>query len=154
MRRILIIVGLVLTIASSSEAQSSGPRIHNEIDNFCCERFRSVMDEFFAEVTTHPDATGYVIIYEGGRHDICSVKRQAAVGEIDEIIRTVRNHVAFRNVDPKRFSIVDGGYRESWYAEFWIVPKGSTIPNPRPTRKSKTVKYKKRRASELNLQCP
>ena len=154
MRHSFVIFCLLVMMAVSAFCQTPAARIHDEITNFCCEHFRSVMDDFFAQVTNNPDLAGHIIIYEGSRHDICSTKRQAARGEIDEIVRTIRNHIKFRGVDPKVFSVVKGGYRESWHAEFWVVPEGAAIPNPGPTHSSKRVNYAKRRTSRLDLRCP
>jgi hypothetical protein len=66
-----------------------------------------------------------VIISYGGRRTY----------ENEALRRAQRNKaklVSKHGIDPKRIEIVNGGYQEQAWIEFWIVPIGAPLPAPSP----------------------
>jgi hypothetical protein len=58
-----------------------------------------------------------------------------------------------RGVDAKRIVVINGGYREEWTAELWIVPKGATPPNPSPTLAAKDIRFRKGKIPKDAYEC-
>jgi len=56
-------------------------------------------------------------------------------------------------VDAKRIIVIDGGYREWWFAELWIAPKGAGAPSPQPTLNPKDIRFRKGRIKKHDYQC-
>jgi hypothetical protein len=55
-------------------------------------------------------------------------------GEAEDRVARLKPYlVETRGIDPQRIVIVNGGYRENWMAELWIVPRGTNPPQPTPT---------------------
>jgi len=59
-------------------------------------------------------------------------------------------------MDPAQIVLLDGGHRESWEGELWIVPRGSPGPPLSPTVKPEDIVYKKGRVTQRELRsgCP
>jgi len=134
-------------------AQNKEARKIDEISSFCCEDVRIRLNTFLLELQNNPKAKGYFIFYGGKSHPVCNTNRTPKRGEIDIISTIFKNHVKFRNQDLGRVVWIDGGYRENWTAEFWIVPNDADAPKPTPTVKEKEIKFKRGKAKKLDLRC-
>jgi hypothetical protein len=49
--------------------------------------------------------------------------------------------------------VINGGYRELWEAELWIVPKGATPPTPTPTIKVQDIRFRRGRIKKSDYEC-
>ena len=58
-----------------------------------------------------------------------------------------------RGLDPKRIVVINGGYRESWMAELWIVPKGADAPTTTPTVQPQEIRFRKSRIKKRDYEC-
>jgi hypothetical protein len=58
-----------------------------------------------------------------------------------------------RGLDSKRIVFVNGGYRESWEVELWLVPKGSNPPAPTPTVKPQDIKFRRGKIKKRDYEC-
>ena len=153
MRKIIIGFIFIFVSAFCVLAQIKEARKFEEIPGFCCEDVRIRLDNFLAELQNNPKTKGYIIYYGGKNHSVCNVNRLPKRGEINLIITTFKNQVVFRNQDLGRIVWIDGGYRENWIAEFWIVPNDADAPKPTPTIKEKEIKFKRGKAKKLDLHC-
>jgi hypothetical protein len=82
-------------------------------------------DNLAIELQNAPDAQAYIIIYAG---------RRSRAGQADLLGRRTMDYlVNQRGVDSRRFTIINGGYRETDYFEIWICPPGAQPPQPSPT---------------------
>ena len=52
-----------------------------------------------------------------------------------------------------RVVVIDGGFRETWTADLWIVPKGASPPTPTPTVKPEDIRYRKGRIRKRDYEC-
>jgi hypothetical protein len=83
------------------------------------------LDNFAIELQNDPTATGYVIVYSG---------KTSRAGQADRLgARTIDYLTQARGIDSHRVVLVNGGYRETDYFEFWLVPQGAQPPQPTPT---------------------
>ncbi|MBV9957137.1 MAG: hypothetical protein JO360_01895, partial [Acidobacteria bacterium] len=56
------------------------------------------------------------------------------VGQADRLgARALDYLTKTRGIDSQRVVIVNGGYRETDFYEFWIVPQGAEPPQPSPS---------------------
>ena len=80
---------------------------------------RGRLDTFFAELSNNPNNQGYIIIY--------GTDREIAARE-----KLITNHIAFRNFDRSRITIVRGGTHESGtvYTKLYRIPPGANNPAP------------------------
>lgn len=131
----LVIFSLLLISTSVSFAAFES----RKIDSFGavnCEDEMARLDSFAIELQTAPDARGYILVY-GGRRDT----------KLDEIqirgARMKRYLIENRGVMSDRVQVLNGGYRENFTVELWLVPHGESAPSASPTINEKDVRLKK-----------
>ena len=80
---------------------------------------RGRLDTFFAELSNRPGEQGYIINY-------------GTPAQITARERLIRNHISFRNFDPSRITIVNGGASPSGEptTRLYRVPPGADNPTP------------------------
>lgn len=90
------------------------------------------LDNLAIELQNTPDATGYLFVYGG---------KNSRVGQADRLgARTLDYLTKTRGLDSQRIVVVNGGYRDTDFYEFWIVPQGAQPPQPSPTVQPGDVK--------------
>jgi hypothetical protein len=126
------------------------PRKVDEYADICCEDEQARLDSFAIELQNNPDATGYVIFYGGRRYPSCWTDyprhrpRIPYKGEAEARAASIKPYLTdTRGMDRERIVVVNGGHRESWMAELWIVPKGAKFPAPTPTLRPEQIRYRK-----------
>jgi hypothetical protein len=101
------------------------PRKFDEFPNLAFDDQKARLDNLAIELANQPDATGYIIVYQG---------RTSRTGQADRLAERARDYlVRTRGVDPSRVMVANGGYREADEFELWIVPQGASQPVPQPT---------------------
>jgi hypothetical protein len=133
----------------------------NEFGNVPCEYLRSSLDIFFKELKDTEDAKGYIIVYEGKLLIPWYNKENKTIypqrGEANAVIKFIKDHLklrsydktSFRNsYDKNRVIIVNGGFRQEYSVEFWIVPYNAKSFKPAPTLKK--MRYRKGRAKRYD----
>ena len=102
-----------------------GPRKFDEFPNLAFDDQKARLDNLAIQMQNEPSAQGYVIVYAG---------RASRPGTAERLGARARDYlVQQRGIDPGRIVVVNGGYREEDYFEFWIVPQGAQPPQPSPT---------------------
>lgn len=144
---LLVIVFFSLTAHPTSFSQTSN--VARQIDKFgntCCEDELARLDNFAVQLRNEPDAQGYIIFYEGRRYGYCYKYRPRIPrrGEAEARVARIKPYlVETRGFDSSRLIVINGGYREEWMAELWIVPKGANPPKPTPTLTKKDIKFRR-----------
>jgi hypothetical protein len=83
------------------------------------------LEDFLKELTKEPNTKAVIVAY-GGRED--------NPGKAGRYAARAKNYlVGARGIDPARIVTIDGGRREDFIVELWIVPNGSRPPDPTPT---------------------
>lgn len=83
------------------------------------------LDNLAIELQNDPSTTSYILAYSG---------RTSPVGQADRLGARARDYIVTqRSIDSARVIVLNGGYREEDCVELWIVPRGATPPQPRPT---------------------
>jgi hypothetical protein len=101
------------------------PRKFDEFPNLAFDDQKARLDNLAIQMQNEPNAQGYIIVYAG---------RNSRPGTADRLGARARDYlVQQRGLDPSRFTVVNGGYRDSDYFELWIVPQGAQPPQPTPS---------------------
>jgi hypothetical protein len=109
-----------------SEARGDGgvaddpqPVLVDEFGRQADDDIRSRLDTFFNELANFPNNQGYIINY-------------GTNAEIARRERLITNHIAFRNFDRSRITLVRGGTHDSGavYTRFYRIPPGAENPAP------------------------
>jgi hypothetical protein len=148
MRKLFLAIAFFsLTANFISFSQTSD--VAKQIDKFgnvCCEDELARLDNFAVQLQNEPDAQGYIIFYEGRRYGYCYKYRPRIPrrGEAKARVARIKPYlVETRGFDANRIVVINGGYREEWTAELWIVPKGANPPKPTPTLTEKDIKFRR-----------
>ncbi|MCA1636719.1 MAG: hypothetical protein LC802_24410 [Acidobacteria bacterium] len=158
MRKLLLaIVFFSLSANLTSFSQNSNvAKLVDKFENICCGDEKARLDNFAIQLLNEPETQGYIIFYEGRRYASCysSRPRVPRLGEAQARAARMKPYlVDTRGFDANRLVIINGGYREKWMAELWIVPKGANPPKPTPTLQAKDVRFRKGKIPKNAYQC-
>ena len=93
------------------------------------------LDNFAIQLQTVPDWKGYIMVYAGRRARPNEAKIRAERAR-DYLIKR-------RSIDPARVVAIDGGYREEFGVELYLIHKDYHAPLPEPFLSSKEVEIMK-----------
>jgi len=152
----LVIAGWCALVSVSAIAVTTDePRKIYEYADICCEDEKARLDYFAVELQKNPKATGHVIFYGGRRYSSCwhdyprHRSRIPYKGEAEARAAIIKPYlVNQREIEPERIVVVNGGHRQSWMAELWIVPQGAKLPAPTPKLTPEDIRYRKGRLKE------
>lgn len=101
------------------------PRKFDEFPSVAFDDDKARLDNLAIELQNTPDATGYLFVYSG---------KNSRAGQADRLSARAQDYlVNQRQIDSQRMVVINGGYRDTDYYEFWLVPQGATPPQPSPT---------------------
>lgn len=147
--KVIALTILLLSLFSCAFAQEA--RKFDELPNSSCAdiTFRTV--SFFDELRKTKDSKGYVIVYNGKLLLPLYNKENKTIyphrNEAKAEIQNIKARLRFSPFDEKRLVFIEGGLREYFTIEYWIVPAEMTPPIPSPT--IKIMKYRKGKANRL-----
>ena len=122
------------------------------IENFGtynCEDIKSRLIILHLALSEEPKSKGIVIVYEGkyakyvdARNGKSTIKYiLPSVGESIFRTREMQDILVFFKFPMENFLFIDGGFRENFEVELWVVPNDAKMPKPTPTLE--TMKYRK-----------
>lgn len=123
-----------------------------------CNYFNFLVLAAYKDYQKLPDASIYVVYYEGKNLEISVWNKQKNLEE-KRILKPKRGNARNRaeevplllQQDPKfqteKIVLLDGGFRENLTIEIWLVPKDAAPPIPTPTINAKNVKFVKGKPS-------
>jgi len=127
----------------------------DEYGDICSGDEKARLDNLAIHLQNIPEAQAYVIFYGGRCYSSCGYDyprhrpRRPRKGEAEARAARIKPYlVNTRGLDPERIFVMNGGHRESWTAELWIVPKGSQPPAPTPTVQPEDIEYRKARPTK------
>lgn len=101
------------------------PRKFDEFPSVAFDDDKARLDNLAIELQNTPDATGYLFVYSG---------KNSRVGQADRLGARALDYITnTRGIDSSRMVVINGGYRDTDYYEFWLVPQGAQPPQPSPT---------------------
>ena len=154
----LIIICCVTVISVYAALAQPEARLLDKFGDVCCEDEKARLDNFAIQLQGEPEAKGYIIFYGGRRHNYpyCHSSRQRLPrrGEAEARAARLKPYIVnSRGTNSDRIMVINGGYRESWEVELWIVPKGANPPNPTPTVQPQEIRFRKGRARVSDYHC-
>jgi hypothetical protein len=84
------------------------------------------LNQFVVELENNPSAQGYVMVF--GKVGSDPTKITARIHRIGEYLTDKRG------IEPGRIVTVDGGFRDQFTVELWLVPQGAKPPVASPER--------------------
>jgi len=144
--------------ALSVFGQEKEARRFDEYGTIPCDEYLARAEAMIFGQASNPNSKIYVFIYEGkekrsvynkGEMTYKSVlpPRGLAKAKID----SMKKYVALKKISPENYVFSNGGFREDFWVEIWLVPNGAKPPTPTPTLKK--IKYRKGRSSGFCLDC-
>lgn len=143
----------IFAFSANAFAQQEA-RKFDEMGQLYCDDAKSRLDFFAIQLRQEPYAKGYIIFY-GGQTYLRSVyngkaKRRVEVrslpvrGEAQLRIFPLKDYlINSRGVEESKIEVINGGYRQEFTIELWIVPSGAKPPPPMPTLKETEIKFRK-----------
>jgi hypothetical protein len=153
--RIILLSVYIFNLLIPVNAQRVDARLIDEFERYNCEDFIGRLDSFLAELTVNDGARGVIVLYEGKYPrfgESQTVMVPPVFGEVHSRFVLFRIHIQARNFDIGRIIFISGGFRENHYGEFWLVPRGSALPTPKPTLQ--TMRYRKGKPTSIFPSCP
>jgi hypothetical protein len=89
-------------------------------------------DNFFQQISRRSGSVGYIVLYCG---------KMCQYGEIEAHMRGIEIKISLRQFERSNLVIVNGGFREKFDTELWLVENGSSPPEIRPTVNIKYVSF-------------
>jgi hypothetical protein len=141
--KVVVFTVFILILLSSISAQEA--RKIGGLPNSSCADITISSHYFFEEIKKQQGSKGYVIVYNGklvlplynSENKTVYPHRNEAKSEIENI----KARIKFFRFDKTRLVFIEGGLREYFTIEYWIVPANAKPPIPSPTLK--TMKYRK-----------
>jgi hypothetical protein len=124
---IFLVLCSFLPFFQAQEAKSQSSRkvdfYNDKIQSGEAEQWH--LEDFLKQLEKEPNAKAFIIAY-GGQED--------NPGKAGRYATRAKNYlVTARGIDPARIVTIDGGRREDFIVELWLVPNGSRPPAPSPT---------------------
>ena len=111
----------------------------------------------FSTGLKNQDLVAYVVYYGGRCTPSCEFDyprcrpHYPRRGEAERRVGRIKPYLMnTRGIDDDRIFVVNGGFRESWTAELWLVPKGAPPPLT-PTTNAKDIQYRTGKVTEREL---
>jgi hypothetical protein len=113
------------------------PRKVDEYGAINCEYEMARLDNYAIELQNDPSAQAVVIVY-GGRRGTRRDEARARMAYAKYYL------AVFRGIDRVRILVFNGGFRESFTTELWVLPVGADAKLfIHPTVSAKDVRFKK-----------
>lgn len=153
MKQIATYVALLALLLPAILVEASipiSPRKFDEFKEINCEDEMARLDNFAVNLQNSPADKGVIIFYGGRRFR----KRLPKRGDAAARAARLKTYLTQRRGIPKeQVIVIDGGYREEWMAELWIVPSAATLPSPTPSVPADQMKFRKGKAHPRDFRC-
>ena len=160
MKKVLagLILCCVVAAPRAGAAPPDNPKMLDQYGDICCGDEKARLDSVAIALKEYPGATLYVNFYGGRRRKFpyCHSRRTVLSrrGEAETRAARIKIYlVAVRGVEEARVVMVNGGYREEWTADFWLVPTGAAAPCPSPTVDEKEIRFRRGNARPRDYYC-
>lgn len=154
---IYVILLLILHISVAGQA----PMVSQKVAEFGitnCDDWMAMSENLSSKMRVDESSLGYIVYY-GGRVNIQPygswyTKRLPRRGEAFARAAAIKSrYVNTLGIDGNRIILLNGGYRENWTVELWLVPKGARPPLPTPTVKESEIRFRKGRIRKREYTC-
>lgn len=154
---VCVLVLLMLSISVDGQAQVVPQKVE-EFGITNCDDWMARSESLSSKMREDESSLGYIVYY-GGRVNIQPygspyTKRLPRRGEAFARASAIKSrYVNTFGIDENRIILLNGGYRENWTVELWLVPKGARPPLPTPTVKESEIRFRKGRIRKREYTC-
>lgn len=154
---ICAIILLILPVSTGAQTPMNSQKVE-EFGITNCEIRRALSENLSSKMLEDESSLGYIVYY-GGQFNIKPygswyTKRLPRRGEAFARAAAIKSRfVENFGIDENRIILLNGGYRESWAVELWLVPKGARPPLPVPTLAESEIKFRKGRVRKQEYTC-
>ena len=154
MSRLFTLALVVLLLSPTLFVQgSASPTVSRKFDEFGdinCEDEMARLDNYAIQLQNEPSAQGLIIFYGGRRFRGRLPRRGEAAARAARLKPYL---VQRRGIPSDRVTVIDGGFAEMWLAELWIIPAGTSMPDPELKVPANQIKFRKGNASARTFRC-
>jgi hypothetical protein len=148
MRKLCVMLIVSLVFVGRASHAVSPTQIFDSFGDLCCDAEKAHLDNFAIALERQPLSKGYIIFYGGRRQHYPYCHSPAPWlqrrGEPEARAARLKPYLVYsRGLNPRQVVVINGGYRESWTAELWIVPNGAGPPNASPTVQPGEIRFRK-----------
>lgn len=149
--KIFIVLICLVTCASSIFAQIKESIKVNELYGYItCGDFRANLDNTLFEYLKSTESKIYIVFYEGKHEILTEGKNKMEIRWVNPRVGDAFSRAKdsslylrkMREVPAKDIVIVNGGYKEKFSVENWVVPKNAEPPKLTPTLKKRDLKFR------------
>ncbi len=160
MKRQLFSFLILLLFVFSVSAQNNEALKIDEFEYLSCGHLMMRGAWAFHEQSKDSNSKIYVIYYEGNHQSSSVLNKQTQKydvkyvnprrGEAFSRANEIKIYLnTFPEFSAENIVLVEGGYREKFILEIWIVPKDAKLPKPSPTLEEKRYKIQKRQTAQI-----
>ena len=139
--------------AASPDALLVMPHKVDEFGDIYSGDMKARLDNFAVSLLADPTIQGYFIYYGGrfyGKYG--GPKRLGRRGEIEARANWLRDYMLNqRGFNPNRIVMVNGGFREEWTVQLWLVPREGKAPVLTPTVQPEEIEFMKEKVRRRRL---
>ena len=152
MKQTILSVLVLTLLLTHSSAQTKEAEKLSEVGLRSCDHTTSHLDNFLIYLMNNPNYKGYVIYYDG--YQLAKNRRYVIWQEASYRLHFFKRWLKGREkVDESRIVYVNGGYRNNYGAEFWLVPEGAETPKPSKTVNPKDKKLRSFKVIKERITC-
>lgn len=140
---------VVMVIAVTGSAKDQLPKF-DEFGNINCEAEMAHLDNLAVQLQNDPNSKAVIIFYGGRRFGGRLPKRGEAAARAARLKPYL---VDRRGIPADRIVVIQGGYKEEFQVEIWVVPAGAAAPAPASTIPAKDIKFQKGKATARQFRC-
>lgn len=122
-----------------------------------CEDVKKRLDKFAIELNKQINSKGFILYYGGRYYPILKTNKKLknSLPRANEAKSRTMQFESYlltaKAIPTARLYLIDGGFREEYEAELWIVPANSKLPDPKPTVKTEDIKIRKGKITKKEL---
>ena len=141
---------LLVLAFSLSGATSDQLRQFDEFGDLNCEDEYARLDNLALQLQNEPNAKAVIVFYGGRRFRGRLPKRDEAASRAARLKPYL---VQRRGIPAERVQVIDGGYKEEFQIQLWVIPIEVQMPLPDPTIQAKGIKFQKGKANARQFKC-
>lgn len=141
----------ILIISCWTSIEALGPtQKFDEWGDINCESEMAHLDNLAVQLQQSPDARAVMIFY-GGRMFQGKLPRR---GEAAARAARLKPYlVSRRGIPADHVQMIDGGYRDEFVIEVFVVPAGASMPTATSTVSAKEIKFRKGQVNARTFRC-
>src|SRR5262245_14774460 len=147
----LIAAAIVLVMAGGLIGTTPDKlRQFDEFGDLNCEDEYARLDNLALQLRNEPNAKAVIIFYGGRRLRGRLAKRADAAARAARLKPYL---VERRGIPAQRVDVIDGGYKEEFQIQFWVIPIEVQMPLADQTIPEKEIKFQKGKATASQFKC-